>query len=290
MPTIKFNWFTVQLPPNSKINFCDALSKIPHKYSNGIPREQIATDWFALKDLSNSNNLITGQIVKIVMDEQPAISDIKSPTIEIKPIDMTPSQGICQETAFLYSPEFNVLMLQKRGEGVSVGCFQSLMRKICGVDWVRLSVLLDATSFEKYKRIRKMRSFEFSVANIKNPDIFLGQDQMLNSLTECSRKYGAINLSIKMTHGHKKGHLILENIKETIDILLNSPSTKKLKISGYSEDDIEIPLLNLIKDRMFSKFTASNKGRRIDMDDVMQKMRFEYSKKLSDLRLMFKDN
>lgn len=190
-----------------------------------------------------------GDIVKIRKDIAPIKADTDG-NIEIIP--MNDRQGLGEETAFLYCPRTNSLLLQRNRQGTSRVLFARYFEDKAALNGpLGLYPILDPEALVRMGRMRVVRKFDVRVGSIKNGDVFKGSAHSLGAIADLQAELQAPVVSIHVSMGRHRGSLPISQIRETLGSLFRfyqngGNEVQKINVSGVDEDDEkdEFDLLN----------------------------------------------
>lgn len=288
---VNVNWFQVELPDDSQVTFQNILEQQNRNWDpNNKPVVPVGDFFIVLGDFSQQDDITTGQLVLVNMNQQPAIVNVQQPSRDTRLIQMAAEEGIGNETAFLYAPQYRILMFHSRFGGVSRGRFSYFWEDIGEVSPIELKPVLDLTTHEKFNKMRMIRKLEVQVADLRNQAIIEGDDCTVSSILSFQQDYEAPKLKLELSIGRsKKGTIHLENTKRLIRQLSGRDTTEKLVIKGKENEDSDPEVLDLIKQRIVSRIEVEVRNRRLDMKNLLHNMISEYNRKLLTIQGMFED-
>ena len=160
-----------------------------------------------------------GDMVRIRMDDVPRKANING---DIQDIDLNDDEGIGEETAFLYSPSTNTLLLQRNRHGISPSLFASYFKQKSNVQFTYLDPILRTDVFDRLRLMNVIKTFNVKMAGVTNPEYYKGVVNGINSIIDLKETYSAPDITVKMSMGKRGGSLSLEQVMSTIRDLLSN--------------------------------------------------------------------
>jgi len=185
-------------------------------------------------------------VEKINIHDEANIGDIDSERITVAE---KPNQGPLFDTAFLYNPKNEVVVLQRNSRmGLGYKAFVSYLTKLTKKDDSELEIIIDPKILVKLDKMDMVKKVEYSISNPTNLDFAKDQSRGMNGDLEVAKKLLGSSLSVVI--GSERGSkLSLEEAKKKVKSLLRfSDNMSKLNVRGQIDDDMET--INLIRHKV----------------------------------------
>ncbi|QGY40526.1 hypothetical protein GM415_10455 [Pseudodesulfovibrio cashew] len=294
MKAVKFDFYRVHFPDEDGLE--DALADIigldyPDRTCdiNGCP--------VCLDALENGRrNLIDGLLVKVRMDGIPPKKNIT--TGASSSIDLDEDEGLGEDTAFVYDPTLNVLVMQRNRMGVTASQFARYLYDQYDLDeWVRLDPILVSGAYQRLAQLGVFRKLRVRVAPLGNNNVFRDQGHSVNRLVDLAEQFEAPVIDVTIGMGHQRqGSLSGNAIRRTIEELTGirgerNGAVTRIEVTGKDDDDSESCFIDLIEERMVEEaMVPLNEDRQLDVGgrvgaayDALRRRRVELRGLLEEL-------
>lgn len=210
-----------------------------------------------------------GELMRIDMDEIPRKG---KRTGEAQEIDLEDDEGIAEDTAFLFWPQRDILLLERNRRAVTGNAFARYFEKTNNLAGpIILEPVIRAHGLRQLNNTRVARKILIKIAPLDNPEVFRESDTSTKQLATLARRFGSPHMTMELSMGHSKGFLA-EGWKGLIRDLRavwsqDSTSIEKLVINGRTDDD-EKTVFDLLKYRMeYIEEAEPYAGRRVSYSD-----------------------
>jgi hypothetical protein len=227
-----------------------------------------------------------GEILRIRMDNIPTKADLAG---KIEEFNLADDEGIGEQSAFIYHPDTNILLLQSNKHGVSPGNFAQYFELIIGSNTsIYIDPVIQEDALQRLESMSKVKKFDISIAALEDMSIFnnCGLEEFANLTTVYQAP--SINIELKVSR-KKNSSLPLEKVRNAAKSLLgisaqNQSQVKKIRISGSSDEDDSL-YVDLLKDRMREsiQINASKNQRNISYVKRQEALRNAWQKRESEI-------
>lgn len=219
-------------------------------------------------------------LVKIRMDNLPVRASIDGSKTDL---NLNSDEGLGEETAFMFIPKFQVLVIQRNRLGVSTKrfCeyFENFGHPRRAVD---VEPILSGAALQKLGSIQEHRCFEIRVAGIHNADALrktgVSVGGLANVMEELDSPSAYLNLSVGVG-GRDGGHrslnrnAIIQAVKQVLRMPGREGAIKTLRLRGRDAAHEMVPI-DFLVDRIFHTTTlTSGANRRISYQTRLQAVR-----------------
>ena len=213
----------------------------------------------------NGQRIFEGDFIKVRMDNLPVKASKHS---GVSNIGLSDNEGIGEETAFIYSPQHQVLLLQRNRNGASYLRVQQYLNKIGnGTDIVGLSIMINGTALEKLEAAETLTSISIAVVpETRAHGIDYGES--VAQAIDVMKQVGGKRLSFTISLGARRDATLAKDVvKNIIRKLLRARAgcescVKKVELRGRDDDGAMV--IDFIKDRMsFSDVVANDQDRHL---------------------------
>lgn len=224
------------------------------EHINGFP--------IRLQSLTQSENykgckIVEGEMIRIKMRGLPVVAGIDE---GVETLDLEDDEGLGSQTAFMYHPATQVLVLHSVQTGVSIVSFLKYFEEMGSVVFEKISgeikadPIINKDALVRYKKISEVKSFSFRIAGVDNEEFFKDIPHAVKEEIALLKKYGAPSIGLTITTGRVHSESLNPNASSsTIDALMKLSGRHKknvhsLEISGKSAEDETIKIKNLFND------------------------------------------
>ena len=201
---------------------------------------------------TDGSGLWTGDLVRIRMDNLPVKASIRGSK---KDLGLRADEGLGEETAFLFEPSCNVLVLQRTRLGVSMGRFADYFARV--IEWqplVTLKPILSCDALERLKAMSELRQMQVRVKAPNGSAFLKNSGVSVAGVADIMEELHASSVSITFGVSRSDRSLNKNRIIDTCTSLLRfthkREEVKTLRMVGRNADDEVIPL-DFIKDRIY---------------------------------------
>jgi hypothetical protein len=288
--TLNVDFFKVVLPADINLSFEEVLKKII-QLPAGQRFQEVRLQYVYLHEATFGwQQTWEGEIVRLRMDNIPAKGNLAGQIEELKLAD---DEGIGEQSAFIYHPATNILLLQSNKHGVSPGNFARYFELIIGSNAsIYIDPVIQWDALQRLEQMKTVKKLNISIAALENMSVFenSGLEEFVNLTT--AYQAPAIDIEFKVSRS-KKSSLPLEKVRNATTSLLriynqNQNQVKKIRISGSSDDDDNL-YVDLLKDKMREsiQIKASNGQRNIPYLERQKALRDAWEKRKSEILKMY---
>jgi hypothetical protein len=252
---MRIDFYQVELPGSFTGVFKDVCEKVSSLV--GQARNLRVGDAFVrLHKIYFDNGLIEGDLVRLRMDVVPVRGHIKG---NLDPFDLADEEGVAEQTAFLFDPKTNIVLLQRHRSGVGPSTFARYFQDKGDVDDVIVMLpVMKGEILERLARYQEVRRIQAAVAKPLEPARVAGTSSTasIGSFFHVMDTLKAPRMNFEFSVPRNSDGLSLAAAKDLVRSIfrLNQAGggdahAIKLVITGRNEDDDYEPL-NLLKDKI----------------------------------------
>ncbi len=205
---------------------------------------------FRLQELRRGANIWQGDMIRIRMEDHPLKATLGG---ETELIELEDDEGIGEETAFLYDPAINVLVLQRNRSGVSEKRLVTYFAQKGETGPIALDPVVNHDVLDRLERMQTVRSLEVRVAGFEHADVYRGQTRAVEGMIGISEELSAPSLTIQATMGRQTGGLrnAIDFVRRLVHIPGQTPQeVQKIQVSGKEHDAADTEVLDILLFRM----------------------------------------
>lgn len=288
--TLNVDFFKVVIPADMNLSFEEVLQKLIQ-----VPADQrfqeVRLHYISLHEaVFGWQQTWEGEIVRLRMDNIPVKANLAG---KIEDFKLADDEGIGEQSAFIYHPATNILLLQSNKYGVLPGNFARYFELIIGSNAsIYIDPVIQWDALQRLEQMKTVKKLNISIAALENMSVFenSGLEEFVNLTT--AYQAPAIDIEFKVSRS-KKSSLPLEKVRNATTSLLrisnqNQNQVKKIRISGSSDDDDNL-YVDLLKDKMREsiQIKASNGQRNIPYLERQKALRNAWEKRKSEILKMY---
>ena len=193
-----------------------------------------------------------GEFVKVRMDNLPVKA---STTSGIGSIGLRDDEGIGEETAFLYSQDRDILILQRNRFGATFLRVEEYFNTFGGADnHIGLSVMMNANALKRLKSAKAVKSVSVCVAPVGGAQIDSLRGVSVGKAIGAMEELGGEKVTLTVSLAARgSGSLIMDKImdiaRSVIDVR-NQSAISVPKMQVKAEDDDGTSIIDFVKDRL----------------------------------------
>jgi len=253
---IKIDFYRIQMPPDIG-RFESLIQRV-----NDLPEDDSRTaDIKGLKVRLQTclinNQMITGEMIRIRMDEMPIKVSLDG---QIGLIDLDEDEGIGEETAFLYNTRLRILVIQRNVHSVSSHNFIRYFESLGHLDRaINIDPIFQAEAIEKLHRMTMITKFDVTFAGLDRFDFLdSNKKKSVSAIIDVGNQLSAPYITMTASMGHIPGSLNINEIKHFIANISHlfdyrSKPIRKLIISGKEVADGQSDVFDLLEYKMVEK-------------------------------------
>jgi hypothetical protein len=175
-----------------------------------------------------------------------------------EPIVFGPDEGLGEDTAFIYHPATNTVVIHEQRGAVSVGMFATYFKTFGNVNAVEMQPLLKPHVMERVQRMSRIRTFEVQLGAVQDGRVYRDRDASARTLFEAAAHFGAPKAYIKLEipKRRRRNDADLPTLRHVVDAARDlfshaeSDSIQKLVIGGEEGGEQVEAVVNLLEDRL----------------------------------------
>ncbi|MBD2479877.1 MULTISPECIES: DUF6731 family protein [Nostocaceae] len=288
--TLNVDFFKVVIPADMNVSFGEVLQKVMQLPANQRFQE-VRLHYVSLHEaVFGWQQIWEGEIVRLRMDNIPVKANLAG---KIEDFKLADDEGIGEQSAFIYDPATNILLLQSNKHGVSSGNFARYFELIIGSNTsIYIDPVIQWDAVQRLEQMKTVTKLNISIAALENMSVF--ENSGLEEFVNLTTAYQApvIDVEFKVSRS-KQPSLLLDKVRNATTKLLrisnqNQSQVKKIRISGSSDDDDNL-YVDLLKDKMREsiQIKASKGQRNIPYLERQKALRDAWEKRKSEILKMY---
>jgi hypothetical protein len=286
MPTKKvtFDFFTFKCPTdqNALVKALDKeiLIRASSKLNNIILFDYVTRIWEIEK---TQDGLYVCNVEKINILDEAHIGDT---TNQRTTVATQPNQGPLFDTAFLYNPTNEVVVVQRNRNGLGHSSFLSYLIKLTGKEDLDLELILDPNILVKLKKMSLVKKLTYTISKPTSLKFAKSEKRSLDGDLKLAKQLSGDSLKVEI--GSEKGkELSLEEAKKKVtDLLGLSGSVSKLNVRGKIGEDLET--IDLIKHKVtYVEKYKITKGKKVSVSMILESLPKAYEFHKTNLNRMY---
>ena len=193
-----------------------------------------------------------GEFVRVRMDNLPVKA---SKTSGVESIGLNDDEGIGEETAFLYSKDQDILILQRNRSGASFARVEEYFNKFGGKDnAVGLAIMMNADALKRLKKANAVKSLSVTIAPIEGVPLDDLRNVSVSRAGEARGSRGGLAVTMTVARVPRSGlSLFKEKITDVATSVMryrsqSASSVPKMQVKA--EDDDGTSIIDFIRDRL----------------------------------------
>ncbi len=287
--TIDF-WRVVM--PNDEGSFesaIDAAAALPDDESRALDIHGAA---IRLQDSTSTPTRREGEMMRIRMDEVPVRASLGG---DWEPFEFEDDEGVGEETAFLYIPGLQTLVVQRNRFAVSVSRLAGYFEEAADLTGViTLEPVIEPGTALRFKKMNRIRKFQVKVAGVHNAATINSANPGVSTkkMADLIKDLSAPTFNFEATMGHESGTLDVATVKAMASSLTRIGSetavdVRKIEVTGSAPGD-ELIVLDLLQDRMVENEDVElDNDRRLPYADRKGALRSAYKTRRTQLLSLF---
>lgn len=290
---IAIDFYKIIMPPGSQQSFEKILLQVGKSPDDEKRVARVIDDPIRLVSSSAiTTQHVEGDIIRIKMEGVPIKAKLSGPT---KELDLDNDEGLGLETAFLYDSNLRILTIQRNRNGVSAAALAAYVEAKGHISTGMISVqeVIRKDVLQKLEDMQVVRTLNIRLAGIENWTTLEDKRHGVEDMIKLGKEFGAPNIEIRYTLGHKKGALIGNAVKAAAQWFRDlhhkqgRKDVEKVEISGKDKDG-SAEHLDILDFRMIERSDVELKKRRLLYPDRRNAVRRAYNKRKDELTSLFK--
>ncbi len=261
---VKIDFYQVLMPKKFTDTFkvvCQAVSGMTARKRN-FPRGDAIIRLHKLYD----GTLMEGDLVRLRMSALPAKGDLDGALTDI---DFDEEEGLAEQTAFLFDPKTQVLLLQRNRSGVGGNTFARYFEEKGEVpEAIVLSPIIKGKTLQRLSKFQQIRKVQIGIARpheaAKLADS--GGPTSMHRYLKTLEHLQAPRMDIEVSVGRQTDGM---SFNGAVDFVKNAMGLQtgddgdviRILVDGKNEDD-ETETLDILKDRIIYQVQVDPDGRR----------------------------
>jgi hypothetical protein len=247
---LRIGFYQVNVEDSEQTPFSQVLQRLSELPADETRKLTWSSVTVRLQALSKSVSYWQGDMLRIRMDESPRKAKLDG-SIEDIPFD--DDEGLGENTAFLYSPMTNTLVVHEHRGGVPMSRFQRYCKDLGAVQNVEFSPILRPEAIQRIAQMKNISKLEVRLAGINAAQALRDSNRATKPLLETMDVLSAPKANITLAV-QKKGHR-LKNIVTFINGLMRlddgrNERVRKIQVFGEEEDGEDLQIVDVFQDRM----------------------------------------
>lgn len=194
-----------------------------------------------------------------------------------EPLALAATEGLGEETSFLFTPQHSVLILQVNRDGVRGGGLAEYFTRMAAVD-VTLEPVVDPEVLRRLGGMELIRSLEFKVAAGNNLEADRRANRTFRDAADLMDRFNGVQIDVLLNRGHHRGLLNSARVRSFITSALqlrrrDQREVTKLRIGGREAEGAPYEVLDLIEHRIVVTRPVEVVNRRIDRESCWAALR-----------------
>ncbi|MCH7596597.1 MAG: hypothetical protein IID35_08570, partial [Planctomycetes bacterium] len=171
--TIKIDFYRVEMPESAPAQFHEIIEQVADSANDGNRTVSIDKCPVRMQQAEKTDGCWHGDMVRIRMNEGAILTKLSG---ETHPIDLDDDEGIGEQTAFLYQPTMNILVVQRNRFAVSASKLARYFESMGGLDEpIVLDPIYTQDAIQRLARLTTIRKFTIRLAGPTNATAFKRQ-------------------------------------------------------------------------------------------------------------------
>ena len=291
MANIKIDFYRVQMPQDTQPSFEQIIDTVQIAPNDANRNEDYHGVPIRLQESSSQGDFRYAKMIRIRLDEVPLRASLSAGSIG--PFDFEEDEGIGEETAFLYNMNLRVMVVQRNRFGVSpnmIALYFNMKGHING--FIVLEPIIQLDAFRRVSQLGIIRKFDIRIAGLENFQDFRGMGYSGEALAGLMENFRAPTVSVSLSMGRtRRGSLSIGNILDQIRSALRftgSNAVQKIEVTGREDDQHEIEVIDILKDRMTEMVDVQlDPNRRLPHEGRKSALREALRRRSDELARMF---
>jgi hypothetical protein len=285
---IKIDFYRIAAPDESQAPFESLLQYVNQLNDDDETRTVDIRDApVRMHQASKEGEFWEGNFIRIRMTGVPVKASRKG---SVSSFLLEDHEGMGEQTAFLYHPKTQVLILQTNQSGVSAASFAKYFEVICRLGQpIFIDLVLQPDAVQRLATMRSVRKFQVRTTGLDTMQLFQGADYGVNEMAQLSEAFRAPAMEITLSvERDKEKSLLSESVKNVANWLSrmsihHQEQVKKIRISGSTEED-ELVVIDLLQDRMREQVEIQiGKGRDLSYKKRQEAIRKAWERRKNEL-------
>jgi hypothetical protein len=287
---IKMDFYQVVLPDGTSSPFETILQQVDGSAKDATRNVDVRGAPIRLQHASHNKGHWEGEMLRIRMSSLPVKAKL---TGSVSQLNFDADEGIGEETAFLYHPAWQVLLLQRNQYGVAASSLARYFEDRANLpEPIVLAPILGSDAVARLGQMTSFRTLSLRVAPLGNPDTLKTQGHGLGGMIDLLKEVDAPQVTVSLEMGRQRGSLSVKGVvRMASDLLRRSVGDgiiEKIEISGRTEEEAEMQVFDLLQLRMQEvENVAPNRDRRIAYPTRRQVLRMAWERRREELRRMY---
>ncbi|MBN1671193.1 MAG: hypothetical protein JXR37_09185 [Kiritimatiellae bacterium] len=292
------DYWHVEMPPHAKQTLEQLLRNIgnlPDDDSRNVDFQGVP---FRLHEFHEWREYLEGEVIKIRMEDIPVKASIHG---GIEAIDLKEDEGVGEETAFLYTPEMQVVTLQRNHFGTSAFKFARYCQELAGLDEpIFLVPILRPDVMKRLNAMSVLKKVEIRIAGIENAKQLDAEDVGFGEMLDIMATTRAPNLKLELSMGNRSGGLARQPVLQAIQRLWRfcqgtHKTVRTMRVHGVREIEedglsmLDKEIVDFIQDRLTDKVEVSlEDDRRVSYDQRRDRLREAWSRRRQEISALLR--
>lgn len=258
---LKIHFYEAQVVDPRRRSFEDILAECA-AMPDDLTRTSIQRDAPVRLHFARKHRQIwTGEMIRIRLNEE-----IKKAKVSggVEPIHFEEDEGLGEATAFLYDPEYSLLVMHDHGSGVSPTGFARYLKQMTGVSSVQFQIFVKPDALERVEGMTKIKQVKVALAGIDHGRALKKVGGGARRFFDLAGYFRAPRAQFKLEV--ESGEATLDNVVTTIRELLtvredHQEEVKEVVVCGSEGEDELDAVVNLLQDRIMATMPVDVEGK-----------------------------
>jgi hypothetical protein len=235
---VRFDFWQIEMSTGTHV-FADLL-----KQAMAIPTLaqracKVGDRKLRFEHLKAHERVIGGDIIKLRMDELPGIASETTPRQDL---NLRVDQGTTEETAFVFDPRLNLLIVQRNFYGCSASIIIEYFRALLGYQGPIFShPIVSEEGFQRLQSMRVIKKLVFRVARPRRGAIARASSTSVGHAINILNDLEAMQVEVGISVGRSRTALdkigIIKTVRDLVSMnAANEKSVLKVLVSGEDGD------------------------------------------------------
>jgi hypothetical protein len=237
---LRIDFFRVVMPAEVTVRFEDLIRGVQNSADDETRNIDVRGAPIRMRKAEQRHDLWEADMTRIRMDALPVKAKISG---EIERLIFDDDEGVGEETAFLYNPARQLLIVQRNWHGVSASniarYFQDRGRLEAPIS---LQHILQEDAMERIGRMEVIRKLEVHMAPLGSPESLRKYGHGLSSMVDLLQEVQSPRATISLSMGRQPGSLSLANVVRMIKDVFKGTheDVEKVQVTGRLDDEMQV--------------------------------------------------
>lgn len=277
--------FRVGIEGQPDFRFEQALEAVRDRPDDESRNVKLGHQVTRVAELDVAHGLWYGDMWRIRMDALPMIADLKGSS---KLLDLADDEGVGEETAFLFHPPSQILVLQSTRSGVSPRGFAHYFETLCGLDLLDILPAYSASALVRLGKLHRITLCRIKVAAPQRFGPLSSAHDSLSDIGQIMERHKAPQIVVEMASG---AHGKLDQVKDLFRTAARlvgssadaSDAAVNVHVAGYDGDDVKDEIDVFAEQIREEEKMQSDTKRRLSFEERREVVRTVWSRRRKEI-------